>query len=423
MTEQELAQSLARAKAALDTEYALIHTAMFPTPPVTPPVDPPPVEPPGNGMAFEGEFSGEYLDPKDWTVNYASQMTDGAHLLSWLPNNNGSLPPDCIKMGADGLMHVMSNSWTKNDLYIILEARCLRPIRPGASKTTTVLFKGQFTSGGDHDIWSELWLTPTPVPCPHAKHPSTESYAKGIGVEVSAAQGTKNGVAKIYVSQNGEEPFTYYWGNGVDVNAKFETAPGKINFLQLVFHWDTGAIEVWASDAGSAVMRPLFTLHTKGLPKSDEWFFLFQQVQYGSAEKGLGNPQADIVIDEVCWDGEVTQSLVYEKYPDALVPTVDSGFTNAGKRALDMGYRVDTKGATFVFNPPTRPRTAYFNIYHFDGTPVTLATGGDPAIPLPITPPLTGAAIKGYGVSIGMAKSITLRCAKPVVVSNILVTE
>lgn len=288
-----------------------------------------------------------------------------------------------------------------------------------AGRTGTVSFDVSNDTQGTHAAWPEFWITDTPVPAPFSHFDTWLSFPKnGLGVrmalngEIGQQGGCSNGnnldkrrwsidsaiAIRNYVY---EDTQGYGTQSGMHVNVidcviASPGPNGPLNHVEM--RVAQNMIEVWASDAGSSVLRKIATVTNPNLSFSRGLVWI-QDGHYNAA-KGACPPQTNnnaicqtqhtFTWDNVAFDGPFT----YRDFSyDALDGTAIHGDGNIelGKDSQQNQYSTWN-----VLNMPANPQAAAVRVLfnwrtYFGGLPtnINVKVNGHPHVipyPYPIDP-------------------------------------
>jgi hypothetical protein len=258
-----------------------------------------------------------------------------------------------------------------------------------AGRTGTVAFDVSNDTQGSHAAWPEFWITDAPVPAPFSHFNSMISFPKnGLGIRFASnaeigQQGTcPNGnnlnkrrftVDSAVVVRNygyedvGWNGLAYAYpagGTGMKVNlldcVTMSPGPnGPLNHMEI--RVAQNLLEVWASDAGSTVLRKIATITNPNLSFSRGLIWL-EDAHY-NAHKGAcppqygGNPvcqsEHTFTWDNVAFDGPFT-------YRDFSYDALDNSTTPDGSGLMDLAKSAPPNQMTTwnVLNMPANPQAA-----------------------------------------------------------------
>jgi hypothetical protein len=327
------------------------------------------------------------LDPNVWGVSRAS----GGGTI-WAPTSlvgcNGtstvSSPRDVIV--CNGQLREASNDHT--DVTVL----AMYPKQPFdfAGRTGTISFDVSNDTQGGHAAWPEFWITDTPVPAPFSHFNSWISFPKnGFGIRFSA--NGEIGVGGLCPNSNNLDKRRFTVDSAVvSRNYNYEdvvyngpayaypSATGmKLNILDCVImspgpngplnHVEVrvaqNLLEVWASDAGSTVLRKIATITNPNLSFTRGLVWL-QDVHYNAHKGACGGVEGTFPAngacqsmhtftwDNVAFDGPFTyRDFSYDALDDNS-PNSDGSF-NLGKIATP-----NQTTSWNVLNMPANPQAA-----------------------------------------------------------------
>jgi hypothetical protein len=324
------------------------------------------------------------LDPNVWGVSRAS----GAN--KWAATRVDSCNGLTARSASDliicnGQLRQASND--NHDVTVL----AMYPKQPfdWAGRTGTVAFDVSNDTQGSHAAWPEFWISDTPVPAPFSHFNSWISLPKnGLGIRFAAngeigSQGTcpsgKNLdkrrftldsaiVIRDYAYEDvGALGLGYAYpagGTGMKVNLLdcviMSPGPnGALNHVEIKVAQNL--LEVWASDAGSTVLRKIATITNPNLSFTRGLIWL-QDAHY-NASKGAcppqysGNPvcqtEHTFTWDNVAFDGPFT-------YRDFSYDALDNSTTPDSSGLIDLAKTATPNQMTTwnVLNMPANPQAA-----------------------------------------------------------------
>jgi hypothetical protein len=320
-----------------------------------------------------------------------------------------------------------------------------------AGRSGTVAFDVSNDTQGSHAAWPEFWITDTPVPAPFNHFNSWISFPKnGLGIRFAA-----NGeIGQYGICPNGNNlnkrrftvdsavvirnyayedvawnglAFAYpVGGTGMKVNlldcVTMSPGPnGPLNHIEV--RVAQNLLEVWASDAGSTVLRKIATITNPNLSFSRGLIWL-QDAHY-NASKGAcppqysGNPvcqdEHTFTWDNVAFDGPFT-------YRDFSYDALDNSTTPDGNGEMDLAKTALPNQLTKwnVLNMPANPQAAAVRVLfnwktYFGNVPNNLivkVNGNAHTFPYPY--PANDTFSPGDGTSFGVSSWRTYPLTIPI---------
>ena len=259
-----------------------------------------------------------------------------------------------------------------------------------AGRTGTVAFDVSNDTQGSHSFWPEFWVTDTPVPTPFSHFNSWISFpANAIGIRFAA-----NGEIGSYgICPNGnnlnQRRFTvdsavvvrnYNYedvsalglsyafpagGTGTKVTANdcviMSPGPnGPLNHIEV--RVAQNLIEVWASDAGSTVLRKIATITNPNLSLSRGLVWL-EDAHYNAAKGACGGPEGSVPANGPCQDIHTFtwDNLAFDgpfTYRDFSYDALDNSTTSDSSGLMDIAKTATPNQTTTwnVLNMPANPQ-------------------------------------------------------------------
>jgi hypothetical protein len=323
------------------------------------------------------------LDPNVWGVSRASGGRWAATRVEACNGLTAKSAHDLII--CNGQLRQASND--NHDVTVL----AMYPKQPFdfAGRTGTVAFDVSNDTQGAHAAWPEFWITDTPVPAPFSHFNSWLALPKnGLGIRFAA-----NGEIGSYgLCPNGnnldKRRFTvdsaivirnYAYEDVGALGLAFAHPAGgtgmKVNVLDCVVrspgpngplnHMEIrvaqNLLEVWASDAGSTVLRKIATITNPNLSFSRGLVWI-QDAHY-NASKGecppqySGNPvcqtEHTYTWDNIAFDGPFT-------YRDFSYDALDNNTTPDSSGLMDLAKTAPPNQMTTwnVLNMPANPQAA-----------------------------------------------------------------
>ena len=225
-----------------------------------------------------------------------------------------------------------------------------RPRQPFdfTGRTGLIQYGVDAKTAGGHSWWLETWISDAPQPAVHIGAGYSDLPRNGIGLEFS---GTGSEVcpnvprpADYAVSGSGAVAITraiivnnyqivHTPENELGFNHCIRTQADRSNMIQI--RLSTTRVEVYASDAGSNVIRRIFGANIDPPLPFSVGFVHFAHVQYGPEKAGVHTNQTYHWHD-MGFDGPIHPTPRAYEIPDSLTPT---GFDR-----IRLGYMVRPDG-------------------------------------------------------------------------------
>lgn len=263
-----------------------------------------------------------------------------------------------------------------------------------AGRTGTVAFDVSNDSSGIHGSWPEFWMSDLPVPMPFNHFDSWQTLpANGFGVRMAASVGA----GQWGLCPNGNNLASKRWtvdsavvvrgyvmsdSNGYNqgtLNVKIldcvieASGPGQFNHVELRI--SQSIIDVYASDAGSSVLRRIATITNAGLTLTRGLIWL-EDVHYNADKSPTIWPtqrEHTFSWDNVAFDGPFTYRDFAFDAPDNTTPGAN-GSVNLGKYSnanaqsswsvpgLPANPQAAAARVLFSFNSENRPNPTVINV-------------------------------------------------------------
>jgi hypothetical protein len=320
------------------------------------------------------------LDPNVWGVSRANG--DNSWTATRVDACNGLTAPSAKDLIiCNGQLRQATND---NHFVTVLAMYPKQPF-DFAGRTGTVAFDVSNDTQGTHAAWPEFWITDTPVPTPFTHGTSWISFPQnGLGIRFGAnaeigQYGTcpnGNNLDKrrwtvdsaVIIRNYGYEDLTGdsfgpTSGMNVTVNDCVTSSPGPNGALNHVeIRVAQNLLEVWASDAGSTVLRKIATITNPNLSFSRGLVWI-QDAHY-NASKGAcaangvpSNPvcqtEHTFTWDNIAFDGPFT-------YRDFSYDALDNNTTpdSSGKMDIVKSAQPNQLTTWNVLNMPANPQAA-----------------------------------------------------------------